>query len=83
MRTRSLAITAATGVLALTISAGAAAQPVPQHGSCADFGANVANLAWTLGADFGATASTVASSAPGAFPDLVVHPEQANLCAPR
>jgi hypothetical protein len=82
MRIRSLTITAATGVVALAASAGASAQPAPKHGSCADFGANVAGLARTLGADFGSTASGVASSAPGAFPELVVQPEQTALCEP-
>jgi hypothetical protein len=83
MRIRSLTITAATGLLALAAAAGASAQPVPEHGSCAAFGANVANLARTLGAEFGATASGVASSRPGAFPNVVVHPEQGALCEPR
>ena len=56
MRITSLTITAATGLLALAGAAGASAQPVPEHGSCAAFGANVATLARTLGAEFGATA---------------------------
>ena len=60
-----------------------AAPPVPDHGSCAAFGENVAGLAQTLGGDFGATASSVARSGAGAFPALVVHPEQATLCEPR
>jgi hypothetical protein len=83
MRTGTLTIAAATGLFALAASAGAAARPVPEHGSCAGFGANVADLARTLGADFGSTASGVASSAPRAFPELVVRPEQEALCTPR
>jgi hypothetical protein len=82
MRSSSLTIAAATGLLALAAPAGAAAQPVPEHASCAGF-ANVADLARTLGAGFGSTASGVASSAPGAFPELVVRPEQEALCTPR
>jgi hypothetical protein len=74
---------AVTGLLALAVPAGAAAQPVPEHASCAGFGANVADLARTLGAGFGSTASGVASSAPGAFPELVVRPEQEALCTQR
>jgi hypothetical protein len=83
MRTSSLTIAAATGLLALAAPAGAAAQPVPEHASCAGFGGNVADLARTLGAAFGSTASGVASSALGAFPELVVRPEQEALCTPR
>ena len=70
--------------LLLALPAGAHAQgPVSPHGSCAGFGANVATLATTLGGDFGATASSVASSGPGVFPAAVVRPEQEALCAPR
>jgi hypothetical protein len=66
---------------ALGVSAPAPAQePGPGHTSCAEFGGNVAFLATSLGPVFGATASGVASSAPGAFPTLVVGPEQAGLC---
>ena len=83
MPIRSLTIAAATGLVAFAASAGASAQPVPEHGSCAAFGANVAELARTLGADFGSTASGVASSSPRAFPERVVHPEQTALCVPR
>lgn len=49
-------------------------------GGCKAFGQNVAGLATGLGAEFGATASFVASSEPQAFPNLVVKPEQAQLC---
>ena len=52
----------------------------PTQGGCKAFGQNVAGLATALGPVFGATASTVATSGPGAFPRLVVHPEQAALC---
>jgi hypothetical protein len=61
----------------------ALADPPVQHASCAAFGANVAMLGQLLGADFGATASSVATSGPGNFPALVVRPEQAALCEPR
>jgi hypothetical protein len=67
---------------ALCFAAAPSASAEP-HGSCAAFGANVAGLARSLGPEFGATASGVASSAPRAFPTLVVHPEQASLCEPR
>ena len=83
MRIGSLTVTAATGLLALAATTNTSTQPVPEHGSCAAFGANVANLARTLGAEFGATASGVASCRPGAFRTVVVHPEQAALCEPR
>jgi hypothetical protein len=76
MRTRIQTL-AAIAVLSLLAAApsSTAAQPAPDHGSCADFGANVSMLARTLGRDFGGTASTVASSGPHVFPDVVVHPE--------
>ena len=64
-------------LLVLGLAGSAGAQPL---GGCAAFGANVADLAMTLRVDFGATASSVATSTPGAFPDLVVAPEQAALC---
>ena len=58
MRTRipRLAIAAALSLLAVPAGS-SAASPVPDHGSCADFGANVSVLAQTLGSDFGSTAS--------------------------
>lgn len=55
-----------------------AAEAAP--GGCKAFGENVAGLAIGLGAEFGATASSVASSGPQAFPNAVVKPEQAALC---
>jgi hypothetical protein len=79
MRTKTISV--ALGMLAFTTPAAVA--QAPAHGGCAAFGANVANLATTLGPVFGATASSVASSAPGAFPTVVVVPEQARLCEPR
>ena len=82
MRIRTISTIVATGAVALTSPVAAAAQ-APRHGSCAAFGANVADLATTLGPAFGATASGVASSGPAAFPTLVVAPEQADLCEPR
>ena len=84
MRIRILRLAVAAGLSLLALPAGSsAAAPVPDHGSCADFGANVSVLAQTLGSDFGSTASTVASSGAGAFPQAVVRPEQAALCDPR
>jgi hypothetical protein len=84
MQTRipRLAAVAVVSLLAVAPSSNAA-QPVPDHASCAAFGANVSMLARTLGPDFGATASTVASSGPGVFPEAVVRPEQAALCEGR
>jgi hypothetical protein len=84
MRTRMLRLAAAAGLSLLAVPAGStAAPPVPDHGSCADFGSNVSVLAQTLGSEFGRTASTVASSGAGVFPQAVVRPEQAALCDPR
>ena len=81
---RRLLVTCAAGTAAVVLSAPAAnAAPPAEHGSCAAFGANVSALATSLGPAFGATASGVASSAPGAFPTLVVHPEQTASCEPR
>jgi hypothetical protein len=77
-RSRTFSLAAlVTAALAVTPAAHAAA---PTDGGCAAFGANVSGLATTLGPVFGATASGVASSAPGAFPDRVVHTEQDTLC---
>ena len=84
MRTRMLRLAAAAGLSLLIVPpASTAAPPVPDHASCAAFGANVAVLAQTLGGDFGSIASTVASSGAGVFPQAVVRPEQADLCDPR
>jgi hypothetical protein len=81
MRTKTISLTLAVAVLGVT--APVASAQAPEHGSCAAFGANVATLATTLGPIFGSTASGVASSAPAAFPTLVVAPEQEALCEPR
>lgn len=70
---------AAVGLLTAFASAPASAEPVTE-GGCQDFGANVAFLGQTLGGQFGAIASGVASSGPQAFPTFVVFPEQADLC---
>ena len=83
MRTRRFAVAAAVAVLALAAPAGAGAQPVPKHASCAEFGANVAMLARDLGRLFGATASRVATSGAGNFPEIVVRPELERFCIPR
>ena len=84
MRIRILGLAVAASLSLVAVPAGAsAAPPVPDHGSCAAFGANVSGLAQLLGKDFGGTASTVASSGAGVFPQAVVRPEQAALCDPR
>ena len=81
MRTKTIAVTLAAVTLGVTTPV--AAGQAPEHGSCAAFGANVAGLATALGPIFAATASGVASSAPRAFPTLVVAPEQEAFCEPR
>ena len=81
MRTTLLTIATAAAALAFG-AAEASGQPEPGHASCAEFGANVASLATSLGPVFGATASTVASSGPQVFPTVIVGPEQAALCEP-
>ena len=78
-----LAVFAVFAVFAsMLLAAPASGSPAPDgdRGGCAAFGANVASLATTLGGDFGATAASVATSGPRAFPTLVVQPEQAALC---
>jgi hypothetical protein len=70
-------------VVASTLLAAPASGAPAAHGDrdgCAAFGRNVASLAATLGRDFGANASSVATSGPRAFPTLVVRPEKAALC---
>ncbi|MGY1725681.1 hypothetical protein ACI79J_01790 [Geodermatophilus sp. SYSU D01062] len=76
------AVVVITGTIGLAVlSPGAVASATP--GGCQAFGQNVAGLAQLLGSVFGATASGVASSAPGAFRALVVQPEQEMLCLSR
>jgi hypothetical protein len=70
-----------TGGAALALVLGPAATAGAAPGGCQAFGQNVAFLGSTLGPDFGATASSVARIAPGAFPALVVRPEQEAFCA--
>ncbi|MGX5654802.1 hypothetical protein ACWKWC_08540 [Geodermatophilus nigrescens] len=77
MRTVRVLVVAGTAGL-LTLAPGAAAAA---PGGCQAFGQNVAGLAQALGPVFGATASSVATSDPGAFLTLVVHPEQQELCS--
>ncbi|MPV38817.1 hypothetical protein [Georgenia subflava] len=77
---RTLAVLAMTaGTLIVTTTTATAAPPDGSAG-CAAFGANVSELAQTLGPQFGANASAVATSGPGAFPEVVVRPEKAALC---
>lgn len=74
----------AAAVLTLALAGVALAGPAhaapPTPGGCQAFGRNVASLAKNLGPAFGATASGVAKSGPGAFPKNVVKPEQEALC---
>jgi len=81
MRTKTITFTLV--VAALGVTTPVASGQAHEHGSCAAFGANVASLATTLGPIFGSTASVVASSTPGAFPTLVVAPEQEAFCERR
>lgn len=74
------AIIAAAGTLTTLIAAAPASAEPPTAGGCAAFGQHVAGLATDLGAAFGATASSVATIGPRAFPTLVVHPEQERFC---
>ena len=74
---RVLVVAGTAGLLALAPGVASAA---PGPGGCKAFGQNVSTLASTLGADFGATASGVASSGPKAFPTSVVRPEQERFC---
>lgn len=78
---KAILTAAAVGLLTNVAAAPASAEP-PTKGGCQDFGANVASLGRTLGGQFGATASGVASSGPQAFPTFIVFPEQAALCHP-
>ncbi|PWW21221.1 hypothetical protein JD79_00349 [Geodermatophilus normandii] len=73
---RTLVVIAGTVGLALLAPGTASAAP----GGCQAFGENVAGLATSLGARFGANASGAARLFPGAFPAIVVHPEQERFC---
>lgn len=77
MRRTATALTLA--VAALAVAGPAHAEPL-SPGGCKAFGQNVATLGKTLGPVFGDTASGVAKSGPGAFPENVVKPEQEALC---
>ena len=79
MWTRRVLVTGGAA-LALACVPAASASAAPTSGGCQAFGQNVAFLGSTLGPVFGATASSVARIAPGAFPAVVVHPEQAQFC---
>ena len=74
-------VIAVSGLMAVcTLVAAPVASAQRPAGGCKAFGNNVAALAQGLGADFGATASGVARAFPGAFPALVVMPEQEAFC---
>jgi hypothetical protein len=75
---RILGTVGAAGLLALV--PGGVAHAAPSSGGCQDFGRSVSFLARTLGAGFGANASFAATRFPGAFPELVVVPEQDAAC---
>lgn len=77
---RRIALISALFVAGALAAAPVAAASPGAHG-CAAFGANVAGLATALGSTFGQTVWSVASSAPKAFPTVVVHPEQAFFCS--
>jgi hypothetical protein len=76
---RTVFMVAAAGSMLTLLALPASAEPRTQ-GGCQAFGRQVALLGQTLGRDFGATASGVASSGPQALPTAVVFPEQAALC---
>ena len=78
MRTRVVAAIAVGMLCPLMAAQSVGAQPT--SAGCQAFGNNVAGLARTLGGEFGASASSVATRFPKAFPTLVVKPEQATLC---
>ena len=78
MTTRAIAMFAVSAACALAATPVASAQGTT--GGCKAFGNNVAGLAQDLGADFGTTASGAARAFPGAFPALVVMPEQETFC---
>lgn len=65
MRIRTLA--AAALALPLIVFSAAAAHAEPAQGGCQQFGKHVSGLAQSLGAEFGGTARSVASSVPGAY----------------
>ena len=77
---RRVGMVTAAGVSAAVFGVAPAWADPPTPGGCQAFGQNVAGLATTLGGGFGQTASGVASSGPGAFPTMVVRPEQSELC---
>lgn len=79
-RTACVVLSVMASVALVTPASGASRADADRGGGCAAFGGNVAMLATTLGPAFGESASTVATSGPGAFPALVVHPEQEALC---
>jgi hypothetical protein len=76
---RACIVVVATALLAL--APGATASATPGSGGCQTFGQSVAGLAASLGPQFGANASSVATRfGPRAFPEMVVHPEQDAAC---
>lgn len=78
-RAACVALSVLASVVLATPASGASGVDA-DRGGCAAFGGNVAMLATALGPAFGETASSVATFGPGAFPALVVHPEQDALC---
>ncbi|MGY2065601.1 hypothetical protein [Blastococcus sp. SYSU DS0619] len=77
---RPLITTAAATVLLVAPTAAASADP--GSGGCKAFGQSVSSLANTVfpRGEFGENARMVATSGPGAFPAVVVFPEQDAAC---
>jgi hypothetical protein len=81
MRIRKRLVTAGAVLAMVAWAPAGVASAAPDTSGCQAFGAFVASLATTLGPVFGETASSVATSAPQAFPTEVVRPEQAAFCS--
>jgi len=81
MSVRRLLVVTGTATV-LLIAPVTAAGAAPGSGGCKAFGQSVSTLANTVfpKGQFGANASTVATSGARAFPAIVVHPEQDAAC---
>ena len=77
---RAVRVLVVAGTAGLLVLAPGVASAAPGAPGCKAFGQNVSDLARSPDVDFGATASGVASSGPGAFPTSVVRPEQERFC---
>jgi hypothetical protein len=78
---RRLLITTGAATV-LLVAPATAASAEPGTGGCRDFGQSVSSLATTVfpKGQFGGNASSVATSRPRAFAEIVVHPEQDAAC---